>query len=55
MQITAHYHHRRIKAQHGPEETSIIIFFSKAFDIVEHNKLISKLQNHGIQEKTLNG
>ena len=54
MRITAHYHHRRNKAEHRPEKTIdvIILDFSKAFDTMAHNKLISKLQNYGIQGKT---
>ena len=44
--ITAHYRHRRITTQHV-----IILAFSKAFDTVAYNKLISKLQNYGIQRK----
>ena len=51
MRITTHYHHRRITTQHRPKET-IILDFSKSFDTVAHNKLISKLQNYGIQGKT---
>ena len=53
MRITAHYHHRKTKTHHRPKETSmldvIVLDFSKTFDTVAHNKLISKLQNYGIK------
>ena len=53
MRITTHYHHKRITTQHRPEETSRCnLLVIKSFRHRAHNKLISKLQNYGIQGKT---
>ena len=44
---------KNLHVDHGDQMDMIILYFSKAFDKVPHQRLISKLQFYGIQGNTL--